>query len=179
MAHIPVIWRVQTLVNRVAWFISILSCHKCCVWKGNSYKCVFSKVRCKNNCIHAFSTLILHCVFNNSWQYCNTKRWFVLTQAVSKSGPLFAFIYLFIYFVYFFFIVVCETMTMLFLFVSTLFFVFKLFSHIQTIHLFLYSGQISHQSTLLYWRDEAGSCGPSCSLHHQSSHCDEGIVMDP
>ncbi len=52
---------MQTLVKRVAWFIWILSSHKFCVWNGNSYKCIFNKVRRKNNCVHAFSALIHHC----------------------------------------------------------------------------------------------------------------------
>ncbi len=61
MVQIPVIWRAQTLVNLAAWFIWILSSHNFCVWKGNSYKCIFNKVRCKNNCVHAFSAPIRHC----------------------------------------------------------------------------------------------------------------------
>ncbi len=60
MVQIPVIWRAQTLVNCIAWFILIFPSHKFCVWKGNSYKCIFNKVRHKNNCVHAFSALILH-----------------------------------------------------------------------------------------------------------------------
>ncbi len=36
IAQMPVMWRVQTLVKRVAWFIWILSSHNFCVWKGNS-----------------------------------------------------------------------------------------------------------------------------------------------
>ncbi len=35
--------------------------HKFCIWKGNSYKFIFNKVRHKNNCDHAFSARILHC----------------------------------------------------------------------------------------------------------------------
>ncbi len=39
----PVIWRAQELVNHVAWFILILSDHTFCIWKGNSYECIFKK----------------------------------------------------------------------------------------------------------------------------------------
>ncbi len=56
----PVIWRAQTLVNLVAWFIWIRSSHNFCVWKGNSYKCIFNKVRRKKITVHA-SVLIDHC----------------------------------------------------------------------------------------------------------------------
>ncbi len=91
MVQMPVIWRVQTFVNRIAWFIWIISSHKCCVWKGNSYKCIFNKVRRKNNCACLFiANLSLH-IFSKSWQYYfNAKRWFVLAQAVSKPGPMYA-----------------------------------------------------------------------------------------
>ncbi len=61
MAQIPVIWQAQNLVKHVVWFIWILSSHKFCIWKGNSYKCIFNEVRRKNNCVHAFSTLIHQC----------------------------------------------------------------------------------------------------------------------
>ncbi len=50
------------LINCIAWFILILSSHKFCVWKENSYKCIFNKVRHKNNYVQAFLVLILHCV---------------------------------------------------------------------------------------------------------------------
>ncbi len=58
-----VIWWAQMLVKHVAWFILTLSSQKFCLWKGNSYKCIFNKVRCKNNCVHVFSALIHHCAF--------------------------------------------------------------------------------------------------------------------
>ncbi len=84
----PVILRAQTLVKRIVWFIWILSSHKFCVWKGNSYKCIFNKVRRKNNCPCLFSANSSLRVFSKNWQYnFNAKRWFVLAQAVSKYGP--------------------------------------------------------------------------------------------
>ncbi len=51
MAQIPVIWRAQTLVKCVAWFILILSSHKFCVWKGNSFKFYLSHTRLYRDCI--------------------------------------------------------------------------------------------------------------------------------
>ncbi len=84
----PVIWRAQTLVNLVGRFIWILSTHKFCIWKGNSYKCIFNKVRRKNNCPCLFSANSSLRGFSKTWQYYfNTKRWFSLAQAVSKTGP--------------------------------------------------------------------------------------------
>ncbi len=83
MAQMSVIWRAQTLVKHVAWFIWILFSYKFCFWKGNSYKCIFNKVRYKNNCL-AFSALF---VFSKTQQYYfNAKRWFA--QAVSETDPL-------------------------------------------------------------------------------------------
>ncbi len=50
----------------VSKFVLILShkfySHKFCIWKENSYKCIFNKVRSKMNCVRDFSVLILHCV---------------------------------------------------------------------------------------------------------------------
>ncbi len=62
MPQIPVNWQAQILINRVAWFIQILSTHKFTDQKGNSYKCIFNKVNLKNNRVYAFSVLILYCV---------------------------------------------------------------------------------------------------------------------
>ncbi len=84
-AQMPVIWQGRTLINCIAWFIWTLSSQKSCVWKGNSYKCIFNKVRRKNK-----ANSSLH-VFSKSWQYYfNAKRWFALAQAVSKTGPMYA-----------------------------------------------------------------------------------------
>ncbi len=59
-----------------------------CVWKGNSYKCIFNKFSFKNNCPRLFSANSSLRVFTKSGQYYfNVKGRFTLAQAVSKSGP--------------------------------------------------------------------------------------------
>lgn len=78
---------IMQLADLVAWFILMLPSHKFCVWQGNFYKCIFNKFTCKNN---TFTAIIHNCAFFSiSWQYYfNGKRWFVLGQAVSKTGPI-------------------------------------------------------------------------------------------
>ncbi len=81
MVQIPYIWWVKTLVNHTVWFILIISSHKFCVWKGNSYKCIFNEVKCKNNCPRLFGTNSSLRFFSKSWQYYfNAKGRFALTQ---------------------------------------------------------------------------------------------------
>ncbi len=60
MMQIPVIWRAQ--VNHIAWFILILSSHKFCVWKGNSFINAYSvRSDAKLPVSMPFNMLIFHC----------------------------------------------------------------------------------------------------------------------
>ncbi len=52
------IWRAQMIENYVAWLILMLSSHTFFIWKENSYKCIFSKVRGKNNSVQTFLALL-------------------------------------------------------------------------------------------------------------------------
>ncbi len=56
----PVIWRAQTLVKHITWFIWILSSHNFCVWKGTPRN-VYSIRSGAKITVHAFSALIDHC----------------------------------------------------------------------------------------------------------------------
>ncbi len=73
------------LINCIAWFILILSSHKFCVWKENSYKCIFNKVRHKNNYVQAFfSANYSLCVFSKFDYYFNAKSRFAMVQNKRK-----------------------------------------------------------------------------------------------
>lgn len=66
MAQIPINRRVQTLINKSLCMIHLntLPSHKCCVRKGNSYKCICNKISSKNNCPRLFSANFSLCVFS-------------------------------------------------------------------------------------------------------------------
>ncbi len=54
--------RANVSKSHCVFYLNTLLPHTFYIWKGNSNKCIFNKVRHKYNCVHAFSELIRHCV---------------------------------------------------------------------------------------------------------------------
>ncbi len=83
-----VIWRAQTLVKRVTWFIWILSSITFAPERETQTNAYSIRSGAKITLSTPFSANTSLRVFSKTWQYYfNAKRRFVLVQAFSKTGP--------------------------------------------------------------------------------------------